>query len=472
MLRPSARPQSESLATLASGRPVSAIESSTPTAQIQAPPQGLFATLGKIGPGLILSANIVGAGELIVTTKLGAEVGFQLLWFIVFGCLVKVFLQIELGRHTLLHGRTTLEALNGLPGPRLKVSWVVWVWLAMFVATFFQVAGIVGGIASVFQAGGIGQNWPTWLWAALITGSCAALLSIGRYVFIERFATVLVALFTLFTILAVVGLAWTPYRLQAEPLLDGLRFHLPSSFATAFAAFGVIGVGASELIYYPYWCLEKGYARFTGPNDGSAAWSERARGWLRVLQIDAWVSFAFYTGATLAFYLLGAAVLHAKGLEVSDQDLIVTLSHMYEESFGAAGFWIFLGGALVVLFSTVFIATASNGRLFADVFRLFGLKKTKTEEERVRLARVSAISLPLIYFVAYITVGAPVTLILAGALAQALMLPFLAFSGIYYLYTKTPHGLRPGRLSTALLWLSAFLIATAGLYQLLSHLNH
>ena len=34
------------------------------------------------------------------------------------------------------------------------------------------------------------------------------------------------------------------------------------AFTVAFAAFGIIGVGASELIYYPYWCLEKGYASF------------------------------------------------------------------------------------------------------------------------------------------------------------------------------------------------------------------
>ena len=41
-------------------------------------------------------------------------------------------------------------------------------------------------------------------------------------------------------------------------------FTLPASFTVAFAAFGIIGVGASELIYYPYWCLEKGYARHIG----------------------------------------------------------------------------------------------------------------------------------------------------------------------------------------------------------------
>ncbi len=39
------------------------------------------------------------------------------------------------------------------------------------------------------------------------------------------------------------------------------------AIVTALATFGIIGVGASELISYPYWCLEKGYARSAGPEN-------------------------------------------------------------------------------------------------------------------------------------------------------------------------------------------------------------
>src|SRR5690606_27972770 len=117
---------------------------------------------------------------------------------------------------------------------------------------------------------------------------CAVLLAIGRYLFIERFSTVMVGMFTLFTVFAVFALYGTPYAISSAHIARGFRFELPADFTVAFAAFGVVGVGASELIYYPYWCLEKGYARYTGPNDGSPEWNERARGWLRVLRWDAW----------------------------------------------------------------------------------------------------------------------------------------------------------------------------------------
>ena len=40
----------------------------------------------------------VGSGELIATPKVGAEYGFSLLWFIIAGCMIKVLVQVELGR--------------------------------------------------------------------------------------------------------------------------------------------------------------------------------------------------------------------------------------------------------------------------------------------------------------------------------------------------------------------------------------
>ncbi len=427
--------------------------------------------LRQLGPGLIISAAIVGSGELILTTKLGAEVGFSLLWFIIFGCLIKVLLQVEMGRQAIVNGRSTLEALNAVPGPRLIVSWLVWFWAVMFVCTFFQVAGMVGGIAQVFREGGLGHHWRIEAWAAVVCGSVLVLLVFGRYVFVERASTLMVALFTLLTVAAVFALAWTPYAITGSQLADGLKFKLPDNFATAFAAFGIIGVGASELIYYPYWCLEKGYARFTGPNDGSAEWVARAQGWLRIMRIDAWVSMVVYTLATVAFYLLGAAVLHAKQLKVSNDEMIPSLSHIYRESFGDWGMWLFLAGAFVVLYSTVFIATASNGRLAADFFRLLGLVRSDSEATRARIVKWSCISLPVLYLVIFSLFGSPVKLVTIGAAAQALMLPFLALAGIYFLYWQTINPLRPGRAWTVLLWVSASLMIATGLYQLIEKLR-
>ena len=55
---------------------------------------------------MIVAGSIVGSGELIATTKTGAEAGFTLLWLILIGCVVKVFVQVELGRRAVITGET------------------------------------------------------------------------------------------------------------------------------------------------------------------------------------------------------------------------------------------------------------------------------------------------------------------------------------------------------------------------------
>src|SRR5688572_13085011 len=256
-----------------------------PPAQSQArsAPTDWPGILRQLGPGLIISAVIVGSGELIVTPKLGATVGFDMLWFIILGCFIKVFVQIELGRFAISNGMTTLQAMNSIPGPRFIVSWLVWLWLLMYFALIFQVAGMVGGLASVFSLAGL--PLPNQALAVLTGASAAVLLVIGRYRMVEFFSTALVAIFTLTTLVAVGALQTTSFAITGEQLASGLQFRLPDNFTTAFAAFGIIGVGASELIYYPYWCLEKGYARNVGPREDSPTWRERARGWIGVMHI-------------------------------------------------------------------------------------------------------------------------------------------------------------------------------------------
>src|SRR5262245_7456617 len=90
------------------------------------PPQSIGGIMRKTGPGIILAASIVGSGELIATTTLGAQVGFAALWIIVLSCFIKPIIQAEWGRYTIASGETGLESFNLIPGPRLKVNWIVW----------------------------------------------------------------------------------------------------------------------------------------------------------------------------------------------------------------------------------------------------------------------------------------------------------------------------------------------------------
>src|SRR5207244_8138883 len=118
---------------------------------IQAPPKSLLAALAKIGPGIILAGSIIGSGELLLTTGLGADYGFVFLWLILLSCVIKVFVQIELGRYAISSGLPTLTAFDALPGPRLGAHWLAWWWLVMMSASIFQVGGMAGGVGQALN---------------------------------------------------------------------------------------------------------------------------------------------------------------------------------------------------------------------------------------------------------------------------------------------------------------------------------
>lgn len=433
---------------------------------IKDPPARLWDILKSIGPGLILTANIVGTGELIATTRLGSQVGFTLLWFIVFSCFIKVYTQIELGRYALAAGKGALQMLDSLPGPRLGVRWILWLWLCMYFGSLCQMSAMVGGCAELF-ASPTGNPGVHGAWAVGIAAATAAILFLGRYALIERASTVMVVLFTISNLVAVGFLQGTDFRMTLGDAGRGLSFHLPDKIVTAFAVFGITGVGASELIFYPLWCLEKGYARATGPYEDTPEWHARARGWLRVMKYDAWLSMVVYTVATLSFYILGAAILHRQGKTVGGADQMQTLSLMYTATYGDAGRWVFAGGAFMVLYSTLFVSSASNTRLGVDFLGLLGVLNLRDPEHRLRIVRIGVVVCLIYILFVYLVFGFgdPATLVMIGGVLQGLMLPFLAFAAVYFHHRRIPPGLRSGLTWTYFLWISAVAMFTVGLFQ-------
>lgn len=507
------------------------------------PPSSFLGIMGRLGPGLIIAGSIVGSGELIATTKTGAQAGITLLWLIMVGCVIKVFVQIELGRYTITHGETTLAALNQVPGPRLKVNWIIWSWLVMMVFGIGQLGGIVGGVGQSMAAtmpilgdyravietpsqaevaryvrwekdihgdraafdrispdrqatilhgqklfaerlrelepehgnlaarveGGevLADPW-TWddkIWATIATLVTAWMLFVGRYNLIQNLSTVLVVTFTFVTLGNVVSLQNTEqWHITAEAFWSGLKFQLPSNeeginpLATALATFGIIGVGASELCAYPYWCLEKGYAKYAGMRTADPAWAERARGWMRVMHYDAFTSMLIYTTATMAFFLTGVAVLYSEGLDPDGMRMVSTLARAYVPVFGAYAGWLFLIGAIAVLYSTFLAATAGNARMWTDSCKLFGLIDRNSQKSHDRTVVAFSVGLPFVCLALFFSGINPVRAILLAGLMQSLLLPMLGAGALYFRFRRTDP-----RLTPSVFWDFALILSCVGL---------
>ncbi len=436
------------------------------------PPSGFLNTLRRIGPGMILAASIVGSGELIATTTLGAKVGYVALWVILLSCLIKPVVQSEMGRYVIATGETGLEAFNNLPGPRLGpgkgVSWVVWCWAVMVLLTLLQIGAMFGGVAQVLNL--VVPRVPIGAWIVMLLALTLALLLGGAYERIERLAMVKVGLFTLLTLLAAVILTRQPGFSWGE-LAGGFTFKMPGEgVATAVAVFGITGVGAAELFMYPYWCVEKGYARYAGKRTGTTQWETRARGWVRVMNVDIIASMVVYTVATVAFYLLGAGVLHRMGKDPTAGDMIAVLSNTYTETLGPWALWLFYAGAIATLYGTIFAATAANSRIFADLSRLLGYFSRDDYTARLRFRNAWVVILTVIPVILYFVIESPVKMVVAGGLAQAAMLPIIAVGTLILRHRHLPSNIIPTRVVTAGLWLAASVIVLLMCYYLISQL--
>jgi manganese transport protein len=425
---------------------------------IDDPPVSLVSALRRIGPGMVLAASIVGSGELIATTTLGAHAGYTALWVVLLSCCIKPVIQAELGRYTIATGETGLEALNHLPGPRLwRVNWLVWAWAVMVVGTQLQVGAMYGGVSQVMHL--VVPAVPVTVWVLVFLAITLALLLGGGYGRVERIAMVKVALFTVLTALAAMVLMRMPRFFSWTAVAGGLRFELPpAGLGMAVAVFGITGVGAAELFMYPYWCIEKGYAQFTGPREGSAAWVRRARGWIRVMHVDIVVSMIIYTAATVAFYLLGAGVLHGMGLVPASADMIPVLSNLYTQTLGGWALGVFYVGAIATLYGTVFAATAAHSRMFADMCRLIGRFEADDLPRRVAFRDRFVILLTLVPAALYFTLQSPVTMVMIGGIVQAVMLPVIGIGAIVLRHRRLPPEIAPSPLTTAALWVSTAVI--------------
>ena len=439
---------------------------------IREPPTNIWGSLRYLGPGFILSASIVGSGELIATTIVGAEAGFMLMWFIIFSCLVKVTVQIEFGKHAICSGESTMASLNSLPGPRLgNANWSIWLWLLLMVGKMFQVGGIVGGVvlalAEFFPELNPQENFLIFsLVTYLVAASVSLLVFRGYYQLIEKASLIMIGLFTLFTIASLCALQTTEFAISINEFASGLIPSFPPEAVVliAIGAFGITGVGGDEIMAYNYWLLEKGYACYAGPRNDSQEWEQRAKGWIRIMYLDAMLAMVAYTLMTVMFYLLGAAILNRQGVVPESTALISTLGTMYTQSLGPWARSLFVVGAFVVLYSTLFAALAAWTRMFADAFARIGLFDFGNETSRRFYIALCAWVIPAVWATLFLFLEKPALMVVLGGLPTVVILVIVVFAALFFRYRRVSSRMLPTKRYDVALWTSSVAIALVAGY--------
>ncbi len=157
-----------------------------------------------LGPGIVLTGGVIGSGELIITPLQAAKFGFVLLWAVIISCLIKYFLQVEVGRHCIVHRRTIFESLNALPGPKFRgTSWIVLLFMLAWTPAQIGAVGMVGMLTGLLTGlAPLKAGWSEPLWSLLVVLLIQAVLWKGLYRHFERAMVTLVVVFSLSVLVA------------------------------------------------------------------------------------------------------------------------------------------------------------------------------------------------------------------------------------------------------------------------------
>lgn len=396
--------------------------------------------ISLIGPGIVVAATGVGAGDLVATLIAGSRYGYALLWAAVVGAVIKVALAEGVGRWTLSTGRTIFDGWSSL-GP----------WASVYFGLYVVLWGFVYGAAGMTAAGlPLAALFPvldlkTW---AMISGLMGlGLVWIGTYRLFETIMSVLVGVM----FVTVVGLAVivTP---DIPRLLTGLWPTLPEG--AAFYTLGLIGGvgGTITMAAYGYWLNAKGW---TGP------------AWMGVMRLDNRVAYAVTGVFVVAMLIVGAELMHAGGVALSTGERgLLDLDAVLRERFGPVVSVMFLIGFWATSFTSVLGVWQGVSLMFADFYAhlLARSGRPLPECEAFRGDR----STPFRAFVLWLTFppmvllffDRPFALIVAYGVLGSLFMPFLAGTLLWLLNSaRTPVEWRNGPVSNGLLGAAAVLFA-------------
>ncbi|MCC5021338.1 MAG: Nramp family divalent metal transporter [Candidatus Synoicihabitans palmerolidicus] len=199
------------------------------------------------GPGLLLAATGVGAGDLIAAAVAGRRYGVAVLWVVV---VCKAVLNEGIARWQLATGESLIAGWA-----RRLPKWVSWYFGAYLVIWSMLVAGALGAACGV----AVNALWPdapggVATWSAAHAAIAYALVRWGRY---EVFETVMKALVgVMFAV--VVGCAFLLIPGWSEIMRGLLIPSVPAGSEWFFLGLmGGVG-GSATMLCYGYWMRKKG----------------------------------------------------------------------------------------------------------------------------------------------------------------------------------------------------------------------
>ncbi|MEU0649613.1 Nramp family divalent metal transporter [Streptomyces umbrinus] len=306
-----------------------------------------------IGPGIVVAATGVGAGDLVATLIAGSNFGYTLLWAAVIGCLVKISLAEAAGRWHLSTGRTLFDGWASLG------RWTSW-----FFVVYVVIWGFVYGAAAMSSSGlPLQALFPDVMdleWWAVLTGLVGLVFVwFNKYEVFEKVMTVLVGV--MFVVTVYLAIRVTPNLGDA---FAGLLPVLPDEKDSILNTLGLIGGvgGTITLAAYGYWVNAKGWTN---------------TGWMKVMRLDNRVAYITTGIFVISMLFVGAELLHSSNVAIASGDKgLIQLGDILEDEYGTATAKFFLIGFFATSFTSLIGVWHGVSLMFADFVERYRKDRT------------------------------------------------------------------------------------------------
>lgn len=393
-----------------------------------------------IGPGLLVAATGVGAGDLATAAFAGGHLGMACLWAVLVGAVLKFTLTEGLARWQLATGETLIEGAVTRLGWPVRVLFPLYLlpWSLVVGAALMSACGVCAhALLPVFDDPVLGKI----VFGLAHSALGAAVVLRGGFGLFERMMQVCVgAMFLIVVVTAVLlapdwGEVWRGLSIPSVPQAAG------AGPGWIVALVGGVG-GTLTVLCYGYWIRERG-------RDGPEA--------LTITRVDLAVGYFVTAVFGLAMVILGSTV----GVEGSGEGLIVDLAQRLEQRVGPAGRWAFLVGSWGAVFSSLLGVWQAVPYIFAD-FAGHAMGRAGPVDTRGRLYRGYLLGLATLPALGLAVGFERVQQVYA--VVGALFLPLLAVVLLMLVRRRTLGALGNGRLGVLALWLTlAFFVAFAWL---------
>ena len=305
--------------------------------------------LRLLGPGILVAATGVGAGDLATASFAGSQLGTAILWAALLGAFLKFVLNEGLARWQLATGDTLLE------GAVLRFGRVVgWLFLPyLFLWSFFVGAALMSACGAALQA--LFPLFDDAERGRMVFGALSSLLGLvlvraGGFRLFERVMTACIGVM-LATVVVMAVMLWPgTAEVLRGLLLPGIPDLRGEGVVWTVALMGGVG-GTLTVLCYGYWIREEGRADI---------------GELPLCRIDLGLGYAMTALFAIAMVIIGSQVQ----IDGRGTGLLLALADRLGAELGAAGRWMFLVGVLGAVVSSLLGVWQAVPYLFADLWSM------------------------------------------------------------------------------------------------------